>query len=274
MRDKDMKENSEMTKFMLIAHQRSGSNALHSVLQQHPEIFFYGQLFGTATNHLKKSLKWGMPFTPVHQDHLYMGGRTPKTSTVFRHQLLRFLPKSATPAKHVERFFDKAKKRTTDKHSCVGFKLHDSQMSYLDLRLVAQNHVDKVVILRRRNVLQAAVSCLYAQQTDVWATRKKTRGAKTVALAVARVEEFAKETLCSTERVRATLELADVQYHEMEYENTVLLNQYELLWRYLGVEEVEMEPLTKRLSTPDYSHISNAAEINEALAGEKFGWLY
>ena len=227
-----------MTKFMLVAHQRSGSNALASVLHQHPEIFFYGQLFGTATDHLKKSLKWGMPFTPVHQDHLYMGGRTPKTSTVFRHQLLRFLPKSATPAKHLDRFFKKAQTRVKGAKSCVGFKLHDSQMSYLDLRRVAENHVNKVVMLRRKNVLQAAVSCLYAQQTDVWATRKKLGGAKTVALNVAGVEEFAKETLCSIERVRDTLEVAGVEFLEMEYENTVLLNEYEALWSYLGVDNV------------------------------------
>jgi hypothetical protein len=243
-------------KFVLFAHPRSGSSTLLRVLQSHPRLRVAEEPFH------EKYQEW-TPDEPKYVDLI-----TDVAS--LEDQLAALFAK-----------YD-------------GIKVLDYQLPpeiYTHLLLMPEL---KVIFLRRRNLLQAAVSLFIAKQTDVW----KVWDLKgDIASAYANLEPIALDELA--EHLDYARELREcygrviarkpagarliVEYEDF-YTDDVARNRESArrVFDFLGLEmpasdglDSLLDPRTSKLNyTGLYANLPNAREIDARFGSDETGWLF
>jgi len=265
-------------RFVLLCHQRSGSNALAAVLNDDPRVFLYGQLFSHFVEYYRRNARLGYGSFRVHPEAMRHFGRKPPVRYRLERLALAAMPVERDLDRFLARFWSRPACRPSEDRpiGAAGFKLHDYQLGDDDLARLATAHVDGVVMLRRRNLLKAAVSWAYAIKTDVWSRRGAATGPAPVhALDVDEVAWFVDKTARTVEHWRGLLDRSGARWLELVYEDHVEPLALEGLYDFLGVEwHGPLAFRTERLSRADYAHVANAREIDRALGDDATGRLF
>ncbi|HYD10619.1 MAG TPA: hypothetical protein VEA78_10985, partial [Acidimicrobiales bacterium] len=147
----------------------------------------------------------------------------------------------------------------------------------------------RVIRLRRRNLLETAVSTLVAQQTGLWKTWDhdgplEERYHALEPIPVADVEEMVRYTRVRLDEVDEILDGRDGPTLRIDYEDLYLHDTERVLaslWSFLGVPAPSderlayyLDPAQVQMARPEtYGRVPNIAEIEAALGGDDVGHL-
>lgn len=267
------REDTPRCRFAVLCHQRSGSNALTSALQQHPQVELYGQLFNNSLEYRRHHRDMlSMRLFRRHADSLQHVGPNPSARKRIEDLALRSVRREHDVAPYVDTFFE----RFGADASAVGFKVHDLQLDDADL-LDMTGRLDRVIVLRRRNLLRAAVSWAVAVQTDVWVRRRdRHTDPPPLQLDLDDIEWFIDKTQRSLDDWKRVLDRSDVESMWLEFETAVEApDGVGPVLDFLGVDrDVELSFATKKLAAADYAHVANAYEIDRRLGNDDTGRLF
>ena len=265
-------------RFVLLCHQRSGSNALGSLLGQTEGVRLYGQLFNGSREYARyHRADLGLPPFRAHPRALRHFGPRPR----LRHRwdaLARWGPTATDLSAHLGAFWDRF---AQDGDRAVGFKLHDFQLTDADLARLLAEHVDRVLLLHRENLLRAAVSWAVALRTDVWVRKEATASRPPLTLDPDEVAWFVSKTRREVARWREMAAEAGTPTLELTYERDVAPRRLGPISDFLrlgaeagtpGAATPDFE--TQRLAAPGYAHVANARELDAALGSDETGWLF
>lgn len=261
-------------RFVLLCHQRSGSNALASLLKQHPEVRTYGQLFNNGLMYRRlHRAELDLPLFRAHPETAKHYGTALPLKKRLELFALRFVPRAHHLDAYMDAFWDRFE--GDDSLGAVGFKIHDFQLPETDLLRLCTHHVDRIVLLSRDNLLQAAVSWAVALQTEVWVRTEKAKPLPRVTLDPDQVAWFIDKTQSNVEAWRHMLQRVDTPSLHISFEGDVLPRRIAPLFRFIGVDSTfEASFRTKRLSKRTYDHVRNAEDLNERLGNPSHGYLF
>jgi LPS sulfotransferase NodH len=242
-------------KLLLLAHPRSGSSNLHEILQLHPELEICNEPFN------EDRTSWGLQYT-----------------------------------NYCERVHDWASLETVLDEifvTCNGLKLLSYQLpEEWVIRLIGRPDF-RVIFVRRRNVLQAVVSVLIAEQTQLWHRWDTSHPIESyyaelepldVADVRARVHGLAGEL----QRLEKAIERqGDGRTRSLVYEDLFFADPAEqiramrALWSFLGLNPVSsdridyfLRPERSKLNSPaTYRLLPNADEIERECGFDATGHL-
>lgn len=264
-------------RFVLLCHQRSGSNALSAILNDDSRIHLYGQLFNPFAEYRIRNSRNRFGAYAPHPEALQHFGLKPPLRPRLERALLSPFPVHRDLGRFVGNFWARnAASNGGATPSALGFKLHDYQVTDADLTALAAKHADGVVMLWRRNLLKAAVSWGYAIKTDIWSSRKAAAGPPpTHRLDPEEIGWFIEKTAAVVTRWRAVLEASGARWLELTYEDNVVPRTLESLYDFLGVDSTgRLDFRTRRLSRADYAHIANAEELDRRFGDAATGRLF
>lgn len=243
-------------RFLFLAHPRSGSSSLYEILQSHPALNILEEPFNENFTRWKAGNK----------NYL---------------ELVRDI--QPLDEQVVEIFCE---------HN--GIKILDYQLPP-DLTAYLLRRTDcKIIFLRRRNLLQAVVSVLIAEQTRQWKKWEMTkpldeyyRGLQPLDIAgiQQRVVEM-KERLDFFESVvdeRPAHEIVKLTYEELYFSAPSRQEeQIGAIWEMLHIQPLNLERHRNYLrpeeakinSAATYAFLPNAQEIDEVCGNDETGWLY
>lgn len=262
-------------RFVLLCHQRSGSNALSAILNDDPRVHLYGQLFNHFLEYRLRNARYRLSAYRTHPEALRHFGQRPPLRPRLERAVLGALPTERDLGRFVGNFWKRTARHATEA-AALGFKLHDYQVSDADLAALARDHADATVMLWRRNLLKAAVSWAYAIRTDVWSSRKAASGPAPVhRLDPDEIGWFIEKTAANVARWREVLEASGGRWLELTYEDHVEPRALEPLYRFLGLDWQGPPAFrTRRLSSADYAHIANAEELERRFGDPVTGRLF
>ena len=146
---------------------------------------------------------------------------------------------------------------------------------------------DKILLTTRRNVLQAAVSCSIAKQTQVWQAMKadKDYGEHVLKpLNLGHIEWLLKFYPNTTTYAKKILDRNGIEYHEVCYEDFFLskdpIGEVKKLYDFLGIDMPKKLDRLKSLMVDNklntervYLKIPNVYEIERRFGNNETGWL-
>lgn len=236
---------SAYTKFIILGRSRVGSNFLRGLLNAHPQIAAYGEIFRDV-----KAMDW---------DHLgYF--QSPKMMTMLQNEPVKFLE---------EKVFGKYPRST----AAVGFKIfyyHARNGGEAPVWSFLRNMKDlRVIHLKRRNILKTHLSRQKAAVTDSWVNTSRSKGTQPAIQLdyAACLEDFSRTRAWEEEYDRLFADHAKI---EVVYEELAGNYQAEMtrLQEFLGVNIETVAPATYRQSSqPLAQAIANYAELKEQFAG-------
>ena len=266
------------TRFVLLCHQRSGSNALDAWLGAHPRVGLYGQLFNDTSEYRRNNAAdLGLPLFRSHpRSARHFGLRPPLGARLDRAR--NRLARRERDLDAYLRAFGERFGRDED-WLASGFKLHDHQLVDDDLDRLLERHVDRVLLLSRRNLLKAAVSWAYAVRTRVWASRPVDHAAAppkpALNLDPREIEWFVTKTAEAIAHWRTRLRAGRAPWLDLEYESLIEAGDTGALLDFLGLEPHAAQRFaTRRLAAPDYAHVTNARELDARFGGLGHGRLF
>jgi hypothetical protein len=242
-------------KLVVVAHPRSGSNALVEILRCHPQLTLLNEPFN------EKFSTW-LPANPDYRSRV-------------------------SDVASLDRVVDGILARYS------GFKLHTYQ---LDSELLAHLLLRQdlyIVFLRRRNLLEAVVSNLIAEQTGLWSAWDRDRDLEAYYTELAPVSLEDARALLRWSRENLT-EVADLlqarrdgRAIQMFYEDMFVadvvtrLRQAESLWSHLGLPPCTnprvgafLDNASFRMGGPaTYGRLPNLAELEAALGNDETGHI-
>ena len=251
-----MTKDSPPQRTVIFAHARSGSTSLYRILQLHPLLNFALEPF------------WDdfAAHNPGEKNYV---------------DLIKDIPS-----------LEWALEELFSKYS--GIKILDYQLPEpLYTHLLLLPHIT-VLFLRRRNLLQSAVSGCIAKQTKVWQISDMNEEAKQIYrnLQPASLTEIADELAYGchlrdyysgviTQRPEGsylTVIYEELYTGNLQTSHAVARN----IFQFLGLELPEgealdfiLDPRTSKINTPEtYALLPNAVEINERLGSDDTGWLF
>lgn len=241
---------------LFLAHPRSGSSSLYEILQSHPALNILEEPFN------ENFTRWDAG----NKNYL---------------ELVYDMP--SLEAQIVEIF-----------ESYSGIKILDYQLPPDLIAYLLRRADCKVICLRRKNLLQAVVSVLIAEQTRLWKKWEMTKPLEEyyqnlqpldIADIQQRVAEM-KVRLDFFESVvdeRPVHEAVKLTYEELYFaEPSRLEEQVNAIWDMLGLPPLKLEcyqtyiqPETAKInSAATYAFLPNAQEIDKACGDDETGWLY
>jgi hypothetical protein len=243
-----------LLRVVVVAHPRSGSNSLVEILDLHPDIAMLNEPFNEN-------------FTTWELGN--------------ENYLERVRDVSSLAAVLDEIFAD-----------YTGIKILTYQLPAELLGHVLLHRDYRVVVLRRRNLLETAVSNLIALQTNLWKTWDATAPLEDYYRALRpldlnEVRRIIKGTQALNAQVDSVLaDRRDGVLH-IAYEDLFLAppdrqqSQLAELWSFLGVPSIEdprvreyLDPAAVQMASIDtYGQLPNAAEINQRLGSDEIGYL-
>jgi hypothetical protein len=241
---------------LLFAHPRSGSSNLYQIMRLHPALEILEEPFN------ENYVNWH----PENKD--YLG-------------LVRDIESLDEQLAEIFTRFNGVK--------VLNYQLSDELVEHLLLRPDF-----RVVFVRRRNVLQAVVSNLIAEQTNLWKKWDMTRSLESYYDGLqpldlddvrARVEWLSWHMqLCeSILDKRADGRVLKIVYEDFYFAPRKEQAEYvEAVWRFLDLEpiptadlEYYLRPeLTKLNSPATYRFLPNAQEVNDLCGSDSDGWLF
>lgn len=246
---------SDGPRLVVVAHPRSGSNALVEILRCHPDLTLLNEPFNENFS------SW-LPANPDYRARV-----TDVTS------------------------LDQVVDGILADYS--GFKLHTYQLDMELLAHLLSRTDLHVVFLRRRNLLEAVVSSFIAEQTGLWTTWDRERDLEAyytdlAPLPVENVRELLRWTLEDLADVAAVLHArGDGRAMELFYEDMFLANRttrwrlVESLWSHLGLPPCAnprvggfLDNASFRMGGPaTYGRLPNLAGIEAALGNDDTGHI-
>jgi hypothetical protein len=240
---------------VVVAHPRSGSNSLVGILDCHPELTLLNEPFNENFS------SW-LPTNPDYRARI-------------------------TDVTSLDRVVDGILADYS------GFKVHSYQLETDLLAHLLCRRDLCVVFLRRRNLLEAVVSNLIAEQTGLWAAWDRDRALEDYytgldALPVEDVRDKLRQTRENLAEVAAILHTRrDGRVLELCYEDLFLGERStrwrlaESLWAHLGVPPCENPRLARFLENASfrmgksatYGHLPNLAEIEATFGNDETGHI-
>ena len=255
--------------FVLLCHQRSGSNMLMSAVSRHPGIAYYGQLYKDDPEHRRRMdqvarmVYTGAPFDDTldqrarferyEQDR---SGRSPSRNTIA----------------YTRRFFAEAHRRTAARY--VGIKFHGGTLYHDEIARLFLDGEYRVIIQHRENLLAAAISWYQARELNQW---RRNDGepviTPTLTMDIERLHWFIENTRRDVALWKKLCTEAGQPYLEQTYEGILIDTSAAAgrFWQHLGLDPLpRVEVRTKKL-IKTYDHILNIDVIRRELAGSENG---
>jgi LPS sulfotransferase NodH len=237
--------NRDYTKFILLAHQRSGSELVISSLREHPQVVAFGELF------VFRRIGFNIEGYDNHSEVL--------------HQARKLFP-----VEFLNRFIFSS---YLEKKRAVGFKLFPNQLDNHHFRCVwdwiKQNRDIAVICLSRQNHLAAYTSLLIARKTGVYGiTDESQRPSITVTINKEKcLSEFRKRDIlkAAARKKISNHRVMDITYEELNEDPISTILQIQ---EFLGIDKVQPEIVTiKKELRPLSEVIANYHEIRQQFAG-------
>jgi LPS sulfotransferase NodH len=231
-----------VTRFVILATPRSGSNWLCALLDSHPRILCHHELFNPEGVHLALSQRgkdWVLGDKKMQEE---------------------------APLD----LLDEAWKNTLG-FDVVGFKLNLGQSPLVLDEVLADSAILKILI-RRRNRVRTFVSEKIAEMTGQWESYPDSAWDDRPKSLTLKLDELNAHVARNRDfylGIRQRLEDDGQQALELEYENLGSEQLHRRLLRYLGVDpDVALSAATKKMNnSPLHRMISNYAELKIALSG-------
>lgn len=232
-----------MTRFVVLATPRSGSNWLCSALDSHPEILCHHEIFNPKE--VKHAVSW-------RERGRRIGGRGERDTAP-----LAFLERLwAAPADE----------------PIVGFKLNRGQDGRVFDAVLADAGIRKVIV-SRRNRVRAFVSERIAQETGAWESypwSSYRRNGGRITVDAAALREHADMNARYLDGLRARLRVAGQNWVEVAYEDLQDVEAQNRILCFLGARAVEapLTGVTARLNpAPLEELIANFDVLTDRLRG-------
>ncbi|WP_116106030.1 sulfotransferase [Lewinella sp. IMCC34191] len=254
-------------RFALICHQRSGSNMLTSILNQHPDVIMRGQILKDDPDYQAQLQEMGMvPFT----------GKLFDDGIEARRQFDRLQEQAGeredrNARETVESFYHS---QGFDSHrSVIGIKFHGGTLYRDEIEAIFLGTTPyDIILLHRENLLAAGISWYQARVLDQWVSKSEKIEKPTIEIDIPLLLEFVERTRDDIAEWKGMLEKHRHPYLELTYEQITSPDfSYDTIWNHLDVRSIEQpKPKTYKL-LKDYQHISNIDAIREAFAGRELG---
>ena len=232
-----------MTRFVILAAPRTGSNLLCSLLNSHSEILCHHELFNPQ----------GIFTALDFEDHSIDG--------------CSLQQRDRDPVLFLDRVW-----RIRQGHACIGFKWTRGQNEVLLSQVLEDANVKKIV-LRRRNRIKTYVSERIAQATQQWEVyREQELIMPRPRITVDRMDllNHIEENSQFYQRLQPPEGRSDPPFVNVEYEQLLTSSEHKRLLRFLEVGNSE-QPLTpasvKQNPTDLRQSVSNFEELAVALEG-------
>ena len=273
-------------RFVLLCPQRSGSNALTSLLNGHGGVRLYGQLFNNGREYRRiNRADLGLPLFRPHPETTRHLGPTPPLRRRLEWAALRLAPRERDLSRYLEQFWRRFGAEGAAHGGvppvagpqAVGFKLHDFQLADDDLQALFDDHLDRIVILHRKNLLRSAVSWAVAMRTDEWVQKRGEDRAqrRPLRLDLDELAWFVDKTARSVETWQRLAAASPTPALTLTYEEHVVPRTVGPLFDFLGLTQAEAPAFgTRKLAARRYDHVANAAEIDRALGSPETGYLF
>ncbi|HEY2827983.1 MAG TPA: type II secretion system protein GspG [Pirellulales bacterium] len=244
--------NRNYQKFVLLAHQRSGSSLAITSLREHPQMVVFSELF------VPDRMLFHLEGYDNHSERL-------------------LALRDADPRKFLDEFVFSPYR---DGIQAVGFKLFPDQIDRYPFRCVwkwlARNRDLKIIYLTRRNLLATYTSLLIAQKDNKYGIKDETQRSRTTVTIDPEecLAEFRKRT-----RYEAAVE-RNIQAHEVMrwfYEDMAATPQQHLkqAQEFLGVKVCDLKiKMIKQEVRPLTEVIENYDELREYFAGAEWDYLF
>lgn len=258
-----------MKKFIVLSHPRSGSSYLcaglsgvcEGILCSHKQIACFDELFNTTPKTIEILKSLGMSPFPRQKDTICY-----RLRQSFKRQ------KDKKYQQFLQEFFSKVGTISNKKN--IGFKLFAKQLPKHDILNLITNPDYKIILLRRQNMLQAAISYEIAKMTGQW----NLIDAKDFAIKanITRLKHFIKDNKESIRIFRKHLHKNNKKFLEIHYEQLYTLDTVNKIFKFLGVKEYKNYEFqnSKLNNAQRYHMISNAEEIEHKLGSPTNGYLF
>jgi LPS sulfotransferase NodH len=241
----DASDRTRLTRFVILARSRTGSNLLRSLLNSHPQIVVFSEVFRNPD-----AIDWGFP-----------GYRqSPRDARLMRQDPVAFLE---------NRIFAGQPRNV----AAVGFKLfyyhaREPQLAPLWPYLAQADDI-KIIHLKRRNILRTHLSRERAIRTDEWARLDDAPRPETP------IHLDYERCLADFEQTRRWEEEMDAFFAgremlQLTYEALVadMTGEMDRVQAFLGVPRRDLTPLTKKQAQkPLSAAIANYDELKARFAG-------
>ncbi|MEZ5540433.1 MAG: hypothetical protein R3F42_00095 [Pseudomonadota bacterium] len=237
---------SQLTRFIILAAPRTGSNLLCTLLNSHPDVLCHHELFNPrgiyyALDHRDGSLDFGSLETRDREPDAFL-------QRVWTHPLGA---------------------------ACVGFKMTRGQDAAIMQEMTGDSGVLKIV-LHRRNRLKTYVSEQLARRSDTWEVYAPEQRATGVPRLQIDADAF-RAHVADNDRfyrdLRHVLTSGRQPWIETAYEALFSAAEQRRLLEFLGVEAsgaALVEASIKQNDSDLRSHIANFEELESALAGSEY----
>jgi len=235
----------DYTRFIILGRSRTGSNLLRSLLNSHPQVVAFNELYRA-----RERISWGLPYYPQSSRLLTLRQRDPVG--FLESEVYGTYPRSV---------------------AAVGFKIfyyhaQDDDWKILWDHLLAQRDL-RVIHIKRDNMLRTHLSRKRAQITNSWENRSG-RQERNPAVTL----DYA-ECLHDFETTRGWEQRFDELFHDhprcvVHYEQLAAdyVAQSARIMEFLGVPPLPVEPLTRKQSrAPLSAQIINYADMKRQFAG-------
>jgi len=205
-------ESANLQKFLIVSIPRSGSNMLVGMLDQHPEIQCYAELF--------------------HPDKIY------NRDVFSRHGIPDFTlnQRNKDPFGYLDYIFRHKFKQNT---KAIGFKIFPGQNDEL-LQLLLQDSSIKKIILIRDNLLRCYLSLKSAELNNVYFIREGSEqiapSDQSLVLDVKDFIQYQKENTDFFNRILSKLKKSGLEYLVLHYENLLDREQQLDLLNFIGIK--------------------------------------
>jgi len=237
-------------KLIILAHARSGSNLLSSMLKSHPNILFFGELFNSV----------GIYFQ--NQSFRTLENRSKRLRDKF-------------PICFLNRYIFRP---YSSKVKYVGFKLFPEQIDQVAnasgvqlLEWLKHQKDTKVILLHRKNLLASIVSFQVAYETKNWQATKEERNQVNITLPYLRANEEFERRESYLEKMRESLRGMD--FYEITYEELTeeIKDSQKDILEFLGLEYHELKSNLVKQQTRNLNEVlENYEELKSQFQGSKW----
>jgi len=241
-------DNTKFTRFILLAHQRTGSSMVMATLNKHPSIVAFGELF------VKSRI-----------GHMVSGFNN-------HSKALHYL-RSKDPVRFLE---EHAYSSFPENISSVGFKIFPDQLERKDaaplLPWLNENKDVKIIILTRNNLLDVHCSLAIANKTGVFGIRKESdRQMVTINVDIHKAEAEFKRRKAGHQRARE--KFVDHEVIELAYEDIIEqpTEEFKKIQSFIGVTLTQLHvPTVKQETRPLSEVIENYDELKIKWKGAEY----
>lgn len=234
--------------FTIFCHPRCGSTNLCEILSQHRDIFCASEIYNVDTIWMQRYLVLKLGMNPTSLED---------------------------PDAMLQDFFSRC--YAHERKPMIGFKIfsHQAPRQLQKGWLLRPKH--KVILLSRRNILAAALSCKIAHKTKIYNLRYGETLAidKPFHIPVDIIRDWIETQRQWMEELRALLISHGKQFYETTYEDHGI-KEIAGICEFLGCEPLESytDCFTKITQPHHYQKIENLSEIIEAFPHENTDFLY